>query len=296
MLENGDDTLKFHFIGGLRLNQCPEPLKVPKEQYVPLEGEVFVGTSAFRKNLKIYGREFTAIITDNPNLRDAQLLGLNYNIAKCEKELSELQDNLRLRGEGKIVKGGKRTSASVANKIKKILSIEHMSKIIEYNINYSDNNISIDYSLNIDKYNNLVNNYLGKTILLTNRDCWSNEQIVATYMAKYHVEESFRQTNNMKYLSFYPQKHHTDRIILAHRFYCILAFTLSCLLQREMDELGYRMSLNAMLEAFSDAKLSLNIYSSNSSEKSRVVPVFSEMSPPIAAYIAKRDLKKYALR
>jgi transposase len=37
----------FSFVGGLRLNQCPELLGIPKSRYVPLNGD-FRGTTAYR--------------------------------------------------------------------------------------------------------------------------------------------------------------------------------------------------------------------------------------------------------
>ncbi|MDR1085999.1 MAG: transposase [Deltaproteobacteria bacterium] len=76
----------------------------------------------------------------------------------------------------------------------------------------------------------MKNNYLGKTILFSNRNDWSNEQIVAAYRAQFHVEEDFKQMKNIKYLSFRPVRHFTDRTIRVHAFYCVLALTLCCLL------------------------------------------------------------------
>jgi transposase len=293
-LEN-DSLLKFHFVGGLRLNQCQELLDLKREQYEPLKGD-FEGASAFRLRKKIYGREFTVIITDNPKLREAQLVSLRTNIVKCEKEFFALQESLRLREEGKIVRGRKRTVASVLKNIQKIFSIEYMKNIFTYNITEKDNNITLSYGLDKNKYNFLVNNYLGKTILFTNRYEWSNEQIVSTYRSQFHVEEAFKQMKNIKHLTFRPIRHFTDNMIIVHSFYCVLAFTLSCLLQLEMEKLGFRMSVNAVLNELSEAKQTLNIYTGDSKEKPRVVPVFSEMSPAVEAYLAEYDLKKYALK
>jgi transposase len=294
LLEN-TDLLNFHFIGGLRLNQCPELLELKKEQFSLLEGDAFKGTSAYRLRKNIYGRELTVIITDNPKLREAQLDGVNNNINKCTKELVALQDSLRLREEGKIVRGRKRTAASVGKNVDKILLPEHMKKVFKYDISGVDNNIILSFNLDKDKYDDLVNNHLGKTILFTNRDDWTNEQIVATYRSQFHVEECFKQMKNIKYLSFRPIRHFTDRMIIVHAFYCVLAYTLSCLLQLEMNKLGFKFSLNATFNTLREAKQSLNVYTGESKGKPRVVSVFSENPPAAEAYIAKYDLKKYAL-
>ncbi|MDR2457069.1 MAG: IS1634 family transposase [Clostridiales Family XIII bacterium] len=294
LLEN-KDLLNFHFIGGLRLNQCPELLELKKEQFSLLEGIAFKGTSAYRLRKEIYGRELTVIITDNPNLREAQLRGLKTNIDKCERELSALQDSLKLREEGKIVRGRKRTTTSVTKNVEKILSAEHMKKIFKYNISSIDNIIYLSYNIDNNKYDNLVNNHLGKTILFTNRDDWSNEKIVSTYRSQFRVEESFKQMKDIKYLSFRPVRHFTDRMIIVHAFYCVLAYTLSCLLQLEINKLGYKFSINVTIDTLKKAKQCLNIYTGDSNGKSRMVSVFSENPPAADAYIAKYDLKKYSL-
>jgi transposase len=295
-LENAD-LLKLHFVGGLRLNQCPELLEIKNEFYTPLVGAAFGDTSAYRLKKKIYGREFTVIITDNPKLRDSQLVGLKDNIRKCETELLVLQDALKRREEGKIVKGRKRTPKTVGNNINKILSHEHMKKLFKVNITCLNDNIELTYDFIDSNYNNLLNYHLGKTILFTNRDDWTTEQIVATYRSQFHVEGSFKQMKNIKYLTFRPIRHFTDKMIIVHTFYCVLAYTLCCLLQHEMEELGYKMSINAVLTELSQAKQSLNIYSNDSVLGSvKVIPVFSETSPAAEAYLTEYDLRRYALK
>jgi transposase len=294
MIDDGT-ILKLNFVGGLRLNQCPEILDLEMEQYTPLNGDVFYGASAFRLKKEIYGRDFTVVITDNPKLRSAQLDGLNANILKCEKDLKALQDCLKLRESGKIVKGRKRTSDSVCKNIRDILSAEHMKKVFQYTVTDTGNGISMSYNLDNNKYNYVINKYLGKTILFTNQDNWSNEQIVTAYRSQFHVEESFKTMKNIKYLSFRPVRHFTDRTITVHSFYCVLAYTLSCLLKLEMKDLGYTFSIPALLAELSGAKQSINFFIGDDSTKKKTVSVFSESSEAAKAYIERFDLKKYGL-
>jgi transposase len=270
-------------------------LAVEKELYSPLDGDSFGGTSAFRRRKEIYGRELTVIITDNPKLRKSQIDGVNDNILKCEKELFALQDNIKQREAGKIVKGRQRTALSVQNNVRQILSAEHMKKIFAINIFNIGDKVALTYNLDNDKYNDLIDNYLGKSILYTNRHDWTTEKIVATYRSQYHVEDTFKQIKDIKHLSFMPVRHFTDRMILVHAFYCVLGYTLTSLLQYEMGKLGYKMSINTVLEELSEAKQCLNVYAGNDKEKPRVVQAFSENSPAVESYLAEYDLKKYAL-
>jgi transposase len=295
MLENSSLS-KFYFVGGLRLNQCPELLEIEHNQYKDLNGVSFGGTSAFRSQKDIYNKTFTVIITDNPKLRQTQLVGLKDNILKCEKEFLLIQNSLKLRQEGKLKKGRKRTADSILKNINKILSADHMKKVFTFSITENDNNLNLNYSLDKDKYNYVVNKYLGKTILFTNRNNWSNEKIVSTYRSQYHVEETFKQMKNTKNLSFRPVRHFTDTTIKVHAFYCILAFTLTCLLQLEMQRLGYDMTINNVLKILGEAKQSLNIYLGGDAKKQKVVPVFSEFTTAAEKYLNEYSLKEYAFK
>jgi transposase len=221
---------------------------------------------------------------------------LDENILKCEKELKTLQESLKLRETGVIVKGRKRTSESVCKNIRDILSAEHMKKVFQYAVYNNDNVLSMSYNLDHDKYLFVKDKCLGKTILFTNRDDWSNEQIVSAYRSQFHVEEAFKTMKNIKYLSFRPIRHFTDRTIIVHSFYCVLAFTLCCLLQLEMKELGYQFSIRSMLDELSEAKQSLNFFLTRLDKKPNVVSVFSETSEAAKKYINKYNLKKYAMK
>jgi transposase len=292
---DNDSSFKFHFVGGLRLNQCPELFTFQKEQYTPLVGEKLSHTSAVRFQKEIYDRNLTVIITDNPRLKAEQLEGFHANIVKCDAELKSLQDNLKQRISGKITKGRKPTCLSVTNKIQKILSAEHMKKIFSYNVSNSNNQVSFSYNLDAEKYDFVVDMCLGKSILFTNRNNWSNEQIVATYRSQFHVEENFKQLINTKYLTFRPIRHFTDRTIIVHAFYCVLALTLSSLLRFEFDKLGYQKTINSILSELSEARQSLHVYEDDTKKMVKFSSAISETSKAAEEYIAKNELKKYAL-
>jgi transposase len=287
---------KIHFVGGLRLNQCSEVFAIEKEQYTPLAGEDFRGTSAFRLQKEIYERKVTVVITDNPKLRKDQLDGMNANIIKCEKALKALQDSLKQRADGKIVRGRKRTVVSVSKNVRDILSAEHMKNVFVYKVDSGNDTPTLEYYLDCDIYQYIINKHLGKSILFTNRSDWSNEQIVSTYRSQFHVEENFKQLKNINYLSFRPVRHFTDRTIRVHAFYCVIALTLSSLLRLEMEKLGHKMSINALLKELSQARQSLHIYLNGPDSKAKIVSAISDAPKAAEDYIAAYGLKKYILK
>ncbi|MDR2438381.1 MAG: IS1634 family transposase [Planctomycetaceae bacterium] len=292
-----DNTIyKFYFVGSLRFNQCPAVLKINRKSYTPLEGDTFGGTSVVRLQQYIYGRNLTILITDNPKLRKSQLIGVRKNVAKCKKNLESLQYRLIQRSKGIIVKGKKPTIDSVIKNVKSILSSDYMKQIFDYDIQILKGNISLTFSINKNKYKEIKQKYLGKTILFTNRDNWSNEKIVAAYRSQFHVEYAFKQIKNTKYLSFRPVRHFTDKTITVHAFYCILGYMLSCLLQREMEELGFKMSINNIIKELKEKTLTINIVPSTSSHALSMRHGITTSSEAIEKYVKKFDLLKYVKR
>jgi transposase len=291
-----EEPTRFHFVGGLRLNQCPELLSTPKSKYKLLEGDSFGQAKAFRSKKEVYGNEFTVVITDNPSLYDAQLRGVDKNIKKCLEEFKDLENKLKLRATGFVTKGRDYTVESVDKRIKSILSGEHMKTVFEYQIIKGDgSSINIKFSLNKDKLNELKKQKLGKTILFTDRHDWPTERIVGAYRAQYHVEECFRQMKDTKVLSFRPIRHYTDNNIMVHAFYCVLALTLSSLMNLELERLGNKTSIKKMVQDFS--KVTQSLVRFNSQNKKIMKAAYPENIPAyVEKYIKKFNLKQYALK
>jgi transposase len=291
-----DDYLaKFHFVGGLKFNQCPELLDIAPSLYTPLTGESFQGCTAYRVQKEVFGRLFTVVITDNPPLKNAQLVGIMNNIDKCQIKLKELQDRLQMRENG-LIKGGKApTFDSITKNIKKILSGDHMNKIFTCNLTEKGKVFNLQFQASDDGLEMVKQKYLGKTILFTDRHGWSNEKIVSAYRSQFHVEQSFKQMKNTKYLSFRPVRHFTDRTIIVHSFYCIISYTLCCLLQLEMEKLDFKMSINKILDELSESSQSIHFIIESSGEQIQIGSTFTIASEGAEKYIAKYNLKKYSI-
>jgi transposase len=287
------DPCPFHFVGGLRLNQCPELLDVPKSDFLPLDGD-FHGATAYRSIKDVYGKGFAVVVTNNPVLYDAQMVGVLSNIAKCEEELADLQKRLRLRKEGSITKGKKATAESVGKNIKAILSAEYMRDIFDTTVKDEPNQTpELEFSLNEERLVKLQERTLGKTILFTDRRGWSNEQIVSAYRSQYHVEEAFKQMKDTAHLSFRPLRHFTDANIRVHAFYCVLAYMLAALLNKELKQMGHDVSINRMLDKFQEAQQVISVFNPAGGKKPVVKTAYSRFEGIAKDYDEKYGLLKY---
>ncbi|MDR1080033.1 MAG: IS1634 family transposase, partial [Deltaproteobacteria bacterium] len=241
LLEN--DPLSFHFVGGLKQNQCRHLFEVPSSEFLPLKGECFGETTAYRTTEEEYRISVTVIVTNNPELFRTQMRGINENIQKCSIEFDELICKLQQRKDGLIRKGKNYTRESIEAMVKNILHREYMQQIFDYSITRDDKFFSLSYNISEKKFDNLKTKTLGKSIIFTSRHDWSPEQIVSTYRAQYHVELNFKQMKDKKFISFTPIRHFTDSKIIVHSFYCVLSLILCSVMNLEFHRLGHKLSI-----------------------------------------------------
>jgi transposase len=286
----------FHFVGGLRLNQCADLLDVPDEKYQPLEGDKFKGATAYRTTRTMYNQETTVIITYNPQLFTAQMEGVSGNIDKCLKKMQELQDALAARAEGRITKGKKPTVDSVTNRISAILSAQHMKDIFDFTVSDEKNGSpEVTYSVNEEKLEAVKGKVLGKSIIFTDHKDWENEKIVSAYRAQYHIEDCFRQMKDTGYLGFRPIHHWTDQMIRVHAFYCVLALTLCSVLNREIEALGFKMTIHAMLDMLQEVQQVITVFPVKGGKHTQKSS-FSRLSGAAKEIIDKQGLMKYQVK
>jgi transposase len=292
----GDKERGFDFVGALRFNQCPEFNRVSRDQFTPLENERLKDTVAYRSKKHLYKMDLTVVVTFNPALYDAQLSEVIANTEKCAEKLKLLESHLVERSEQKSPKGRAPTIESIKKKISGILSAEYMKELFKYNVwRREDGHIQISSEFDNEVFEKLKAEKLGRTILFTNHDDWTTERIISTYRSQYHVEESFRQMKDTKYLSFRPIHHFTDANIRVHAFYCVLSLLLAGLLNKELDQIGYKISIHSMLDYFQRVQQVLTYYPTERGKKRHCVSSFSGLDGYAKEYIEKYELRKLAV-
>lgn len=264
-LRSGDMT--FHVVGTLKLSQAQHLLDVEKSRFSPVQGSRFEGLTAYRTTGQVYEEEMTVLVTDNPNLREGQLQGIQKNREICRQQLKDEQYRLKEREAGRITKGKKPTVASVKKRVHKILQKEFMKELFDFDLSKTDRSVALTYTFNPQKFEELKARRLGKTLLYTDNQDWSTEKIISVYRSQYHIEHTFQQMKDTDHLNVRPLRHWTDHQIKVHAFYCVLALRLSTLLQRELHEQGLDLSVDRMLDGLSDVKQVINIYSKKGDAK-----------------------------
>jgi len=103
---------------------------------------------------------------------------------------------------------------------------------------------------------------LGKRILCTDNHDWSTEQIILGSRAQSVVEDAFKRMKDPHWVTFCPPFHWTEQKLRVHAFYCVLALTLTSLLQRKAAQACIELTIPALLEQLSDVTEVINLYAS----------------------------------
>ena len=134
---------------------------------------------------------------------------------------------------------------------------------------------------------------LGKTLLFTDNDEWSNAQIVKAYRSQHHVEAAFRDMKDPHHLSLRPQFHWTDQKIEVHVLCCVLAYMLCALLRRQLHTKGIDRSIGAIINDLSQIREVGVIFRPHGKRKPTIQTTLSTLSDDQRALYETLGLERY---
>jgi len=262
------DASPYHFVGSLCPTQHQDLLRIPRRRFRPLPGEDLEGVLAWRTRKAVLGAERTLLVTYNPELFLAQSATLLRELRKRTGQLQALQRRLARPGR----RGKPATVAGITQQVQALLAGRHMKDLIATRVTAEKGGPRLTYRLDRAAWERLQRTLLGKHILFTDQDAWTDEAIVRAYRGQHHIEEAFKTMKHPHFVSWRPLHHWTDQKIRVHAFYCVLALLLSSLLRRTLAQRGLDLSIVKILETLGKVKEVALLYRG---PRSRTPPVIS---------------------
>ena len=285
----------FHFVGSLVPTQHADLLEIPRRQFHALATPRLEAVLVHRTQKKIFGQTRTVLVTFNPNLYEGQLQGLTANLNKARGKLRQLQRQLKRWREGKIHGGKSPSLEGVQNQVREICSAQWVKLILNTEVCAVRKDLELTFSTDHNALNHLCQVQFGKTILFTDNEAWSDDQIVLAYRSQYHIEDAFKQMKNPHFLGWSPMFHWTDSKIRVHAFYCVLALLLTSLLQRELAQKGQDLSINRILEELGGIRETLIVYPRRQGQRqSPTVTCLTRRNPLQELLFSLMNLQQYA--
>lgn len=261
------DGSHYHFVGSLSAAQHADLMRIARSRFHPLSGDDLQGVLAYRTRKHVLGARRTVVLTYNPELFLTQSATLLREMRKRTRQLKELQLHLAR----PATKGRPFTLESVHKQVAEILSGRHMKDLIQTRLTQKQESFRLTYHVNQSTWSRLQRTLLGKNILFSDQESWSDEEIVRAYRGQFHIEEAFKRMKNPHFVSWRPLHHWTDQKIRVHAFYCVLALLLSSLLRRTLAKKGLDLSIVKIFSTLSKIKEVVLLYRGSASRTSPVI-------------------------
>jgi len=266
----------IHFISALSATRLPDILSTPLKQFKNIHR--MLGSQSFSTTVNIWDKKCKVVVVYTESFFTQQLQGVTANLVKCQKKLSELEKRLNKWHNG-YGRGKRPTVRGVHKSVDKILSAQFMKNLFCIDIKEQNKIPRLHYKVEHTKLQQLTDNRLGRTLLVTDWVNWSDEEIVKSYRNLSSIENVFKNMKNINFLHWQPAYHWTDQKIRVHGFYCVTALLLATLAGKVAIEHGINLQLPKLLKELSDIKETAIIYPEGTLAHRKDYITLSRMSP-----------------
>jgi transposase len=247
-----DTHPRIHFITTYSTYYADDLIHVDLKNFLPVEtdnnrrlretGHDDDQLLAWRTSGEYWGRERTVIVTYNPRTATKQRYGF-------EKKLLRLQEELYvMRGKTNGGERNWRDGEQVRQRYADCCSGLHLpDDLYAVELYYEQGRLRMAFRKNYYRIDRYLDR-LGKNIIVTDNDSWSNDEIVRASLDRYVVENSFRQSKDSDLVNLMPMRHWTDSKIRCHIFSCIVALTYLRKIELQLQQKGVEMSAKEAMD------------------------------------------------
>lgn len=228
----------------------PELLAIPLEEMAEADTANYpelAGQRLHSQQRRRWSRELQLVMSYGPELARGQLQGVLQHLERAQRRLEALQSALARR-EARS-RGRKPTVASVQRQVERILSAQHLSKLLNTEVQVLERGlVRLHYELNPGYLQHLKDHLFGRRVWLTSHLDWTPDQVLWTAHQQAAAEACFRQLHDPLHVAWQPMYHWTDQKIRVHGLYCLLALLLVQLLRLLARRAGDNRSVDRILE------------------------------------------------
>lgn len=266
------------WISALPWNQAPAELRSRAAEELPACSSAQPGVRATAEKTLVHGREYLCVVKYSASFAGEQLHSLTSSLSRVLQSLRRLAKELNK-------PKGRWKPDQIERKIRRWLSAPFLAELIRYQLEEHDGGWDLQFDFDSAALPQLLNQRLGRTVLLTNRMDWSAEQVVAGYSGQQQIERVFRGLKQGDWLGWDPMYHWTDRKIRIHAFYCLLGISLLQYVHKQAQAAWADLSIEQLLEELEQIKQFVLLY-----------PPQGEKGPPRTAYVlSQQTLTQQAL-
>ena len=237
-----DEHRRIHFVTTYSLYYAPELARVPLSRYSPVgtgkskklsrEGKEEERLLAHRSSGVFWGKERAVVLTYNPKTARKQEHVFAEKLAQLREELLSMRALVR---EGAPHwKDAERVKERYARLCERLHIPTHL---YEVSLEKTSEGLRMEFKKNqyaVERRQALF----GKNMIITDNRDWSTEEIIEASLARWEVEDAFRQSKDGNLVGVQPLRHFTDSKIRCHLFCCVAALTYLRRLEKRLAEAG----------------------------------------------------------
>ena len=260
-----DKNLHFYILGSLAPSQYKDILKIPLDkfdvEYANSKGEKY---KAHALRNEIFGKQCNVVITYYEKTAYNQKERTERALAKSLSYLKE--------AESKLNKPQWNDRDKVLIRISSNISKFHATKLVKWNLEKENKKLKLSFSENKEELEYCNNSY-GKSILFTDNDFLSTEEIIKAYHEKYIVEQQIRQLKNKHIISYTPEYCWTDESCRVHAFTCVMALLFLSLLRKKVHDAKLNLSNEKIVDNLKCIRKGLVLMP----KQEKVIPMIEKM-------------------
>jgi transposase len=266
------------WISALPWNQAPAAFRERAVEYLPICSSAQPGVRAAAEKLLVHGREYLCVLKYSASFAGEQLHSLTTSLSKVLQSLRRFATELNK-------PQARWKENQIRSKIQRWLSGQFLEELIRYQLESRNGQWRLQFDFDTAAWQRLVDQRLGRTVLLTNRMDWSAEQVAIGYSGQQEIERVFRGLKDGDWLGWGPMYHWTDRKIRIHAFYCMLGISLLQHLHKQAQSAWNGISTEQLLEELRQIQQFVLLY-----------PPQGEKGPNrVATVLSKQTLTQQAL-
>jgi len=272
------EEARLGWISALPWNQAPAALRSRAVEELAVCSSAQAGVRAGAEKILVHGREYLCVVKYSASFAGEQLHSVTTSLSRVLQSLRHLAKELnKPRAHWK--------PQQIMRKIERWLSAPFLAELIRYSLAEDANGWQLQFDFDSAVFSQLLQQRLGRTVLLTNHLDWSAEQVVAGYTGQQAIERVFRGLKDGDWLGWDPMHHWTDRKIRIHAFSCMLGISLLHYLHKQAQAGWADLSLEQLLEELAEIKQFVLLY-----------PPQGEKGPARTAYVlSQQTLAQQAL-
>jgi len=247
-----DEHRRIHFITTYSLHYAPDLASVPLSRYFPAdtgknrklsrEGVLEQRLSAYRTSGTFWGAERAVVLTYNPQTARKQEYIFSEKLAQVREELLSMRALVR---EGAPYW---RDAERVKERYARLCERLHIpTHLYEVSVEKTSGGLRMEFKKNqyaVEKRQQLF----GKNMIITDNTDWTTEEIIEASLARWKVEDAFRQSKDEDLVGVQPLRHFTDSKIRCHLFCCVVALTYLRRLEKRLSEAGVNRTARDVME------------------------------------------------